>query len=95
MSTVIDDLTPQVDGVTDTFDLQAQPMQHTVTLVYNGQTYPPGENIDSFPEDKKVKLTFVPEYNADPNLNSKVSLFYEEYYDGEDIRGSATPPGVP
>ena len=94
MATRIVNITPQVDGIKDTFTTPEEFVQSTVALGYNGQIFPPGVNIDSFPDSQTVKLRFIPTYNSNVDLNSKVLLIYEEKHAVlEDIVGSASPPG--
>ena len=94
MATVIDDLTPQVNGVTNTFTTTKPFNPDTLCLGYNGQVYPPKLNIDSWDESAKtVTITFVPETDPNPDIKSKVLIIYEEPVLA-DIVGSATPPGV-
>jgi len=93
--TRIEDLTSQIDGVKDTFTTTAAFEPSTVTIGYNGQVYPPGLNIASFPDVNEVQLEFVPTYDADVDMNSKLMVIYEELNDAtEDIVGSANPPGT-
>ena len=95
---VFDDVTNQIDGITDTFTLQAVAVEPSVCIGYNGQVHPPGYSIDSFPTTSSVKLTFVPTMDADPELHTKLMIIYNEDSGSSDlteIQGSATPPGVP
>lgn len=92
--TRIENLTSQINGTTDTFLTVAGFDPSTLTVGYNGQMYPPGVNIASTgPEVNKFKLSFVPTFDADQDLNSKLMVIYEEMADAdEDIIGSANPP---
>ena len=89
MGTKIENLTSQIDGVSDTFTTLADFEPGKVSIGYNGQMFGPGENIDSYPSSNQIKLTFVPKTDADADLHDKLMVIYEEI---ADIVGSAFPP---
>ena len=55
-----EDVTSQVDGVTDTFRTSKPYVTKTITLGYNGQLYPGGWNIAEELDIDLIKLSFVP-----------------------------------
>lgn len=90
MTTKFENITSQIDGVTDTFSLSKPYVSGTVSLGYNGQLYPVGMNIAEEIPTNKIRLNFVPTADTDTLLAI--------YDDGQDViqdpilMASALPP---
>jgi len=86
MATRHEDLLAQVDGVNDVFTTTVKYRTGTLALTYNGQLFPPGQNIDSEVTDTTFKLSFVP-----PTDTDTLSVIFEDC-SLDDVIASGMPP---
>jgi len=76
--TRIEDLTPQIDGITRTFETVHAFIGGTVSLIYNGEVLPTGMFIVSYNvNDQTITLDFTPETNVDPDLADVLRVIFE------------------
>ena len=88
MNVRFENITSQVDGITDTFITSKDYISGTLSLGYNGQLYPQGVNIRQEIAPTGVKLTFVPSSDTHSLL-----LIYLDATDLDPIMvASALPP---
>lgn len=91
MGTRTDNLTSQVDGITDVFTTSFPYLAGTLILGYNGQIYPVGVNIDAELTANTFRLTFVPDLECTTALH----VIYEDpgSLTPDDMQASGLPPG--
>ena len=85
-----DDLTSQVDGITDIFTTNYEYQGGTLMLGYNGQMYPVGVNIESELTNTTFQLCFVPDLECTDSLH----VVYEDFFTADEpLIGTGRPPG--
>jgi len=91
MTTRKEDLTSQVDGITDTFTTSYDYQGNTLMLGYNGQVYPVGVNIENEIDGMTFQISFVPDLECTDSLH----VIYEDSAsaDDEPLIGTGRPPG--
>ena len=89
MSTQKDDLTNQVNGVTDVFNTLEPYLPGTLMLGYNGQIYPVGVNIVQEVTTTSFRISFTPEVDCTDALH----VIYEDA-NSVTMMASGHPPGV-
>jgi hypothetical protein len=92
--TKFENITGQVDGITDTFTTVSPFAPGSLSLGYNGQLYPKGVNILTELPPNQFKLSFA------PALDTHSLLVVYEYDDGLSstepiLLASALPPRSP
>ena len=91
MTTRKEDITSQVDGVTDIFTTSYAYQGNTLMLGYNGQVYPVGTNIINEIDNMTFKISFIPIIDCTDGLH----IIYEDLQsaDDEPMKGTGRPPG--